>query len=1269
MADEQLNVGIGLNVKGQAEAKAAFASLKAAVEETGAAFDAAAVRAKALGDAATAAQALSSQALGIPAEAAGVVNAEGQGAVIVAQEQQAQAQDYINKLKLEAIAVTEAEAAALRVEAAAAAEAAAAQEALAASTAGSTAEAFQAAAADTELAAGETEVGAAATVAAGGTAAFLAPLLELFAAFEAFRGFKDFVETGVGFNSTIESARIGIAAVTTALGTLTDAQGKVLNGEQAFQAGLGIADNQIAKLQVDALRTATTMSDLVTRFQATEGAGLRAGATLDQIRQIVVGASQAAGALNVPYAQLNATLVQLLNGHIRVTNRLTADLGLTSAQVKDWKESGTLVEHLVELFGRFDIIGEHVQGTWRGILSNIRQAFQIFTGEATSGLFTNIEQGVNQALHNVFDFKTGGITSTFTGLAEGLKSGLAAGAQLVVDLIQKMVAGAEDLSHWFETHKEETSEILRNTVDIVESVGRVVLAVTEIATKIVLWAVQSDVVRGAFRALADLTQLIADHLGVIAAIIGLRILGNLATEITAASLATGGLVTGLLSLINPVTAVIAVVGALVIGFEAYRNHQDEITRQAAAARASLIGQSTSVATLVGQYRQLASELESGKLSADKKRQAEEQLKTVTDALIKLSPDYQGAIEAETGKLKEQTQVINDLASAREHDLAQKAADAESEVNALAAKGADLQAQLQAAINTRNTSLGRNFEAAQGDVARLTSEIDRNETALDQAKIAAEQLHQAVVTFRADEIHPPAAAGGVNLKGNTGDDAGAEKDKSKQIEDARIESIKAIAEAQKKYLDDALRQNELSYGDYFARLNAIELTSIDVQIAAKKKLLFGSEVPEPGAQPLATLDAGQKAQLLTDLAKLEQQKTEIVQENAAKRTQLEDALDKKVSEAAVQYLEDTGHAVQAFALKFDAQYREVYARLAVEGDEAGKKVIDGLFQEGVAKAQAEELKKSVETALQAPEQQVKDIQALVKTHAVDEQRGRELVIQAYQRQLQIIEQALAKARELAAAQAVQPTGVAPQTVAEIQDLEDKAARVKDALAEIQLGAQRLKVELSQSLSHDFVDFLEKIAQRGEKGRQVVNDFAASVIESIEKIVAALIQSRIQQALLTLFGVGSGLGATSAGGVASAVSGGVAAGLLSGAFASGGIVHGPGGPTDDRVPAMLSAGEYVVPAHAVATHGSQFFDDIVAGAHMPLARHFASGGLVSPGPVGGHASRGSDPTHIKITHDPGLILDVVSSPPGHKVIVQAAQQNPGAMRQSLRLPSQP
>ena len=62
-----------------------------------------------------------------------------------------------------------------------------------------------------------------------------------------------------------------------------------------------------------------------------------------------------------------------------------------------------------------------------------------------------------------------------------------------------------------------------------------------------------------------------------------------------------------------------------------------------------------------------------------------------------------------------------------------------------------------------------------------------------------------------------------------------------------------------------------------------------------------------------------------------------------------------------------------------------------------------------------------------------------------------------------------------------------------------------------------------------------------------------------------------------------------------------------FASGGMVFGPGGPTADRVPAMLSNGEYVIRASSVNKFGRAFFDALNSGA-MP---GFALGGGVGPG----------------------------------------------------------
>ena len=59
-----------------------------------------------------------------------------------------------------------------------------------------------------------------------------------------------------------------------------------------------------------------------------------------------------------------------------------------------------------------------------------------------------------------------------------------------------------------------------------------------------------------------------------------------------------------------------------------------------------------------------------------------------------------------------------------------------------------------------------------------------------------------------------------------------------------------------------------------------------------------------------------------------------------------------------------------------------------------------------------------------------------------------------------------------------------------------------------------------------------------------------------------------------------------------------------FADGGKVHnghgevdGPGGPVDDKVPAMLSDGEYVIPADVVKAKGVEFFDKLKQKYHVP------------------------------------------------------------------------
>jgi hypothetical protein len=54
-----------------------------------------------------------------------------------------------------------------------------------------------------------------------------------------------------------------------------------------------------------------------------------------------------------------------------------------------------------------------------------------------------------------------------------------------------------------------------------------------------------------------------------------------------------------------------------------------------------------------------------------------------------------------------------------------------------------------------------------------------------------------------------------------------------------------------------------------------------------------------------------------------------------------------------------------------------------------------------------------------------------------------------------------------------------------------------------------------------------------------------------------------------------------------------------MAGGGRVSGPGGPVDDKIPAMLSDGEYVLPADTVDKVGVKKLDRLVKETHTPAA----------------------------------------------------------------------
>ncbi|HEY0839626.1 MAG TPA: hypothetical protein VGD74_05525 [Vulgatibacter sp.] len=74
-------------------------------------------------------------------------------------------------------------------------------------------------------------------------------------------------------------------------------------------------------------------------------------------------------------------------------------------------------------------------------------------------------------------------------------------------------------------------------------------------------------------------------------------------------------------------------------------------------------------------------------------------------------------------------------------------------------------------------------------------------------------------------------------------------------------------------------------------------------------------------------------------------------------------------------------------------------------------------------------------------------------------------------------------------------------------------------------------------------------------------------------------------------------------------GAGLGMISGFFSKGGIIDGPGGPTDDNHIVAVSAGEAITKASSVSKFGRAFMRKLNEGViDLTLLNHFATGGIV-------------------------------------------------------------
>ena len=297
-------------------------------------------------------------------------------------------------------------------------------------------------------------------------------------------GLLPLLEFGAKYNAQLEQGKLGIASIIASLAEFKDAAGQKIEGPEALNQSLILADDQIKKLKVDAINTIATFEEILPAFQSALGPGLAAGLQLDEIRKITVQIVQAAGAIGLPANQIAQEVRAILSGTINEDARLAKILGISNEMVKKWKEQGTLAEELNKRLAAFSSAGILAAQTLDGLTSNLQEAVNVFAGQATERAFEKLKERIGAILNQIFDFKKAGLNDSFAALSSLIDDIFVRAIDIAGDFIEEVIAGMKSIGEWLQNNRESVTEILSRVGRIVSVIAGIVLELAKVAGRL-----------------------------------------------------------------------------------------------------------------------------------------------------------------------------------------------------------------------------------------------------------------------------------------------------------------------------------------------------------------------------------------------------------------------------------------------------------------------------------------------------------------------------------------------------------------------------------------------------------------------------------------------------------------------------------------------------------------------------------------------------------------------------------------------------------------
>lgn len=1117
-------------------------------------------------------------------------------------------------------------------------------------------------------------------------------------------GLAKLVQEGIRFNGAIERGKIGLASLTASTTDVTDAQGRAVEGMDAFRAASALAETEVKKIQKAAIDTAYEFEDILLTVNSAVAALGGTNVTLSETVSLVTILSRAASAINLEPSKFNTQVKQILSGATTVRTDLARVIfpgqgtREINDQIKSLRESGKLYEVLTQKARIYQLTANDVANTFGALSSNVSDALSQFAADSTLTGFDRVKTILREIIDGVIDFKseTVKLTPTFEKIARFLDAIFATVGDLLLAAVRAIFDYLAGVADYLEQNQESIFDSLEGVYQIAAQVAGILTDLGSILVDLGLAATATGGIGDVIAYIGAFIAFIRDILNII--------IGSIET---CAGLLLRGIVSPIYDFNDQLLKTAEYFGQLIGLMDA------AVVRANQLARTNFINR---VESGIDSFIFSGIERTKGGLQGSALEQFLNNRPNITvpsrpsrpagnfnfkpkraasaDGGESAAKKAERAEEKRLGELRDFLDALTDLRT----ENARKESEISKEANAEFARALDRRYE--------KGILSSEEYYAETNKLRLADIVAEEKFAARKLELEGQKTSRAVATiygktdFSLDEYNALVAR--LNADNQPGDDS--EKDLKARQELLRLERLAVATDIELNALAAKRREAEA------ATANEIERQT---RLRGQAKLGIEAELADAfdtdGVSDLLGLQkriSDELPRILSETNESSDALKAVAQEIYKTGVASVDGV-KLIFEQAGVGIEDLSEETQNFLrlmgrLEFLGAFKNLTSgaeKLRSDLREDADIIADDVSQGNISSEQGRA--RIIAANTQAAENLKQKLAQLRQLIADMESKGavtevERRVANALERAIQTLptagvfdslqsdagrvsadaENRKAEAQLRFKQGKIDEIGLRNESLAierqEKQALDDLIAQMallpnltleqKQALAELKTQTNELGIatdsfgdsinsQIAGGLSTFFDDLVDKPGE-------ILQSFQAMVSGMLLGFAKLILQSIILKGILSLLGI-------SAGG-----SGGGFGGFLSGILgqapekkAEGGFISGAGTSISDSVPALLSAGEAVLPVSSVKQYGRAMIQSIISGSFVPRAR-FATGAILDGGSLAGAGSgSGSSKHNIYNIVDASLFRDYVKSSDGANDIINLIASNQNAVRQLL------